>query len=157
MITIPIHPKSIGWLEISAGQSSSFTVNWKKKQKNKLALCTGEVTCWSRKGASLNCFHTVGSLTLSEILLYDWRKVYFKWNDWGQPQTMKEKIRQHTNVCEQWCPNTFGHVVYIMMMMMMGCSDYKLLLQWPKNCLRLKVQTIETELKAKKRNIWPIT
>ena len=35
-----------------------------------LALCTGARSCWSRKGPSPNCSHTVGSMELSNILWY---------------------------------------------------------------------------------------
>lgn len=53
---------------LCAGQSGFFTPNWESNFFIDLALCTGALSRWNRKGLSLNCCHKVGSTLLSKIL-----------------------------------------------------------------------------------------
>ena len=57
-------------LGLCAGQSISSTPNWLIHVFMDLALCTGDQSCWNRKGPSPNCFHKVGSMKWSKIPWY---------------------------------------------------------------------------------------
>ena len=56
---------------LCAGQSSSSIPILTNHFYMDLALSTGALSCWNRKGPSPNCCHKVGSTELSRMSLYD--------------------------------------------------------------------------------------
>jgi hypothetical protein len=56
---------------LGAGQSSSFTPISTNHFCMDLALFTGVLSFWNRKGPSLNCCHKVGTTESSRMSLYD--------------------------------------------------------------------------------------
>ena len=62
---------------LSAGQSTSSTPISTNYFCMDLALCTGELSCWNRKGPSPNCCHKFGGTELSRMSLHVGALRYF--------------------------------------------------------------------------------
>jgi hypothetical protein len=121
---------------LCADQSSSSTPISTNHFCMDLALCTGELSCWNRKGPSLNCCHKVGSTESSRRSLYA-VALRFPFTGTKGPEPWKT-TPDHYSSSTNGCLHTSVNIVH-MELLVSTCTYCKLRVfcinqDWDRSC-----------------------